>query len=930
MKPTLKYTLAIACLAGFLNACGGDDDDNQNNNQNNIVENTKDLCSDNLDNDNNGLSDCKDPGCSAFAFCQAAEEGKENTLAACMDDTDNDGDGAKDCDDTECKAFAICQESQAENTLAACQDGRDNDKDGQIDCNDPECQSFNVCNTGTNPGETEDKKTENSPNDCLDGEDNDGDGKTDCCDDGCKIFAFCADMCADDKPETPAEASLAECTDGEDNDKDGAVDCLDEGCRGFEICADLVGVQENTRELCSDEIDNDYNGKADADDDNCRLFYAAGGQYGENTVAKCTDKKDNDGDGVTDCDDPECQEYDFCQKGYSESGDDCKDDPFTFKKQGSCTCGQTLVGTTCYNNITEPKDFDKLKDSKDKFILKQNIDFGETQRAPILGFKGVLDGNNKRITGVFTQKPVAEPNANHRTLCGLFGDSGTDNTKAVVFKNIDLAITLNCYNDCTDNTQKLKSLYAGGLSARLLGSAENIQGSSKVYVEDLYNSTVSGGKLPSYSFQNQSLYKSYGGLFGHFEDGHLSHITLSGNVSAYMPIQTIDWFKSKDANGKEVTDDNNLIVRIGGVAGMCNELHDVHADNYSTLKRSDVTRTHAYYYYGGICGIIDWTPENSTDIYAAENVSSRSVIKYLPTATNSSSGASFIGGVTGYVASGGIIKDAVFQGVIETNKIKSEYVTSTNYGQNIGGIAGSMTCSGDICNTRTTGIDGCHTDATFRVLGEYSSIGGIIGRMTTNKSFVRNSSSNIDLELKNINTSASYIGAYGGIMGSTTFNKKEYDKQVYIINNSARTNYDQTLPFDASNANLGGIVGNGGGVVVNNFASDTLKCVDACKYVPKAIGGGYVYEAYWNKDIMGTDSGAAEYSDASAEPYTYNAAGIPVTKSAKTVLGLLRYNSGHDGGVLSAHIPANIGGIYNTWITVNDNDGHEIPVPADK
>lgn len=104
MKTTFKYTLAIACLAGCLSACGGNDKKNDDNNNNqtptNIVENTKDLCSDNLDNDNNNLVDCKDPGCEAFAFCQEAEEGKENTLAACMDDEDNDGDGAKDCEDT--------------------------------------------------------------------------------------------------------------------------------------------------------------------------------------------------------------------------------------------------------------------------------------------------------------------------------------------------------------------------------------------------------------------------------------------------------------------------------------------------------------------------------------------------------------------------------------------------------------------------------------------------------------------------------------------------------------------------------------------------------------------------------------------------------------------------------------------------------------
>ena len=123
MKPNSnRFAMALLCAA-CVAACSDDkDNDKRSGNEGNtpaIVENTSDLCSDNLDNENNGLKDCADPGCKDFAFCHAGGADKENTLAACMDKVDNDGDGKTDCDDEECKDFAICQDSMAENTLAA-------------------------------------------------------------------------------------------------------------------------------------------------------------------------------------------------------------------------------------------------------------------------------------------------------------------------------------------------------------------------------------------------------------------------------------------------------------------------------------------------------------------------------------------------------------------------------------------------------------------------------------------------------------------------------------------------------------------------------------------------------------------------------------------------------------------------------------------
>ena len=811
----------------------------------------------------------------------------ENTLTTCTDEKDNDDDGYIDCDDPDCAAVAACAKGQvgsSENTQTTCTDEKDNDDDGYIDCDDPDCAAVAACTK-------------------------DAGGN--------------------------AENTQSKCTDGLDNDGDGDLDCLDADCQAFAICQSQVGVVENTRELCTDGKDNDFNGKTDKDDPNCALFYTAGGQYGENTVTLCGDGKDNDGDGVKDCDDPECKVFDICMTGFDKDKDECKDDPYKFKKD-TCKCGETLVGTDCYTNIAKPEDFDKMAKSNGKFILKQNIDFGETKRAPILGFKGVLDGNNKRITGVFTQNPVGDASVTHRYYCGLFGDSGVDNTKENIFKNIDVAITLNCFNDLKqyENGNKIGNLYVGALSARLLGGAENITGSSKVYVEDIIENNK------EYMFDQNAkdngkvnVQRQIGGLFGHVEDGKLSHIVLTGNVSAYLPMK------------QNVGDDSETFtVKLGGVAGTCNEIGDIQTDIYMTLKRSLVNRTMAYYYYGGVCGEVSWQPAKTTDLYFAQNVSSRGVIKYLPMETMKSAqgsayvgtkGLTDVGGIVGCVVNGGVIRNASFDGRIETNNKKADYYNRSSYdeGLMIGGIVGSMKNTKN--DGRATGVDSCKTNASIKAVGVYSKIGGIAGMILKSQFFIRNSSSNLDLELINVDNNVVDATTYfGGIIGAAApFSVAQPMNQVYIINNSARTNHIQKAngfkPGTDLPARFGGIAGYGG-VIVNNFVSDTLSCEDSCNYMPAALGGAYVYESYWNKDVMGTESGASHFSDASAEPYTYNLADVPVTRTGKTVLGLLRYNSGHDGGVLSAHIPANIGGIYYNWTTVNDNDDHEIPVPADK
>lgn len=104
------------------------------------LEQTEERCSDNVDNDSNGKTDCADPGCRQFPFC------KETSEDRCADEVDNDKDGKIDCLDPDCCIFAHCalEPRCGEGTPAACTDGLDNNSNGLTDCADFGC-SVDAC-----------------------------------------------------------------------------------------------------------------------------------------------------------------------------------------------------------------------------------------------------------------------------------------------------------------------------------------------------------------------------------------------------------------------------------------------------------------------------------------------------------------------------------------------------------------------------------------------------------------------------------------------------------------------------------------------------------------------------------------------------------------------------------------------------------------
>lgn len=161
--------------------------------------------------------------------CSSEDSSQEVSASDCSDELDNDRDGLVDCRDPDCSAFSFCTDAGAlvpENTSTLCRDSADNDRDGLVDCQDPDCFEFAFCTDAGAP------VPENTSALCQDGIDNDFNGAADCRDAGCQAFVFCSDA----GPTSTPERSNATCRDGLDNDLDGDVDCEDVECAGLADC----------------------------------------------------------------------------------------------------------------------------------------------------------------------------------------------------------------------------------------------------------------------------------------------------------------------------------------------------------------------------------------------------------------------------------------------------------------------------------------------------------------------------------------------------------------------------------------------------------------------------------------------------------------------------------------------------------------------
>ncbi|MBI4607274.1 MAG: hypothetical protein HY721_35360 [Planctomycetes bacterium] len=271
----------------------------------------REQCSGGADEDGDGLADCADPDCGAHPACRPGPE-------VCDNGGDDDGDGAADCADADCSGAPNCPPLPE-----ACANFRDDDRDGAVDCADPDCAGDPACIP--------------RPEECGNFRDDDLDGRTDCDDADCARAPNCA---------PPPEA----CDNGRDDDRDGAWDCADPDCAGDpaciprpEECANLrdddldglVGCDDPDcaalpdcaprPEVCGNRRDDDRDGARDCADADCFQDPACGsppegfpGRPGE----ICGNCRDDDRDGKVDCEDPRCATFSGCRPELCDNGAD--------------------------------------------------------------------------------------------------------------------------------------------------------------------------------------------------------------------------------------------------------------------------------------------------------------------------------------------------------------------------------------------------------------------------------------------------------------------------------------------------------------------------------------------------------------------------------------------------------------------------------
>jgi hypothetical protein len=381
-------------------------------------------CDDEKDNDSDGETDCDDPDCEDTAACVpgaggggqdtgsggATPGGSGNIETSCTNRVDDDDDGDTDCDDSDCGFHPDCgapPTGGATGTGGAsagiggastgtggsvtaeydCSNGADDDVDGDTDCDDSDCSILSICGgpladvcllapqvislpTDSVTGALATTDPTNGPRgsayyfDSYVFSTSVGDSVTFELVDGnfdtylYLLDADCTVLASNDDggsgtlsrlPYTFNEADTyvivvtsfgsrstgaytldvtpsaptmeTSCDDGLDNDDDGYVDCEDSDCSNNSACP----------EVCDDGEDNDYDGYVDCYDSEC--------EDDPNCIEICDDEEDNDLDGYTDCQDSDCADDLNCAEicvdgldndydGYTDCRDmDCVDDP---------------------------------------------------------------------------------------------------------------------------------------------------------------------------------------------------------------------------------------------------------------------------------------------------------------------------------------------------------------------------------------------------------------------------------------------------------------------------------------------------------------------------------------------------------------------------------------------------------------------------
>ena len=370
-----------------------------------VPSTTETDCSDGIDNDVNGSTDCCDAACTGDPACLM--EGN------CGDLMDNDCDGAVDCCDEDCNGDSQCAAE------SDCTDGVDNDCDGLFDCDDADCLVDDVCmgescdnpflvNDGLAIGPEQDGVVFTLTGDTT-GRESDLSGSCD------SATAQAADEAWEFVLSQEAYVTISydftesynypalvlfsgACSPaGEmacDFTKSGGGPAVFEGVLNagvYYIGADAAYTSDDgpyTIELvaamitatetgCGDGFDNDQDGWLDCCDSDCDS--AAECQ----TETNCSDGLDNDCDGAFDCCDVNCKSQELCT---AEVGcNDGVDNDCDGKKDcldTDCSSLQICTGESCLNPL----------------LVNDGVSIGAMDDGAIFNYNGTTTGSQASYT----------------------------------------------------------------------------------------------------------------------------------------------------------------------------------------------------------------------------------------------------------------------------------------------------------------------------------------------------------------------------------------------------------------------------------------------------------------------------------------------------------------------------------------------------
>ncbi len=339
------------------------------------------LCSNGMDDDCDGQTDCDDGDCAGAAHCEACCEAagscREATEADCLGTTDTPMGVGTDCGGTEacCVSAGTCDNLNAPCCLSRggtplgpgtscppptsesdCSDGLDNDCDGKVDCeDDTDCFADPACLPCCDPATLTcaDVKVTDCAMPHYPGTGVDCGSTVMCCENGTctELPEACCDATSNLGPGTCANdlpLSEGDCTDGVDNDCDGLADCDDvadcppAACCGDGLCDATLG--ENNCGCPGDCLDPcDGVCCAATKETTCSNACQAdcGQVLQQESACAGTGSVDEDCDGCVDTEDSDCSATEAnCTDGIDNDCDgaiDCAD-PDCYSDPGCVAC----------------------------------------------------------------------------------------------------------------------------------------------------------------------------------------------------------------------------------------------------------------------------------------------------------------------------------------------------------------------------------------------------------------------------------------------------------------------------------------------------------------------------------------------------------------------------------------------------------------